>query len=85
MAIGAAREAERRYMEGRSEQQRIVELELQQAQYEASLAERRPGGRHPATVGTTFDFLGFTHVWGHSRNGKNVVRQITAKDRYERR
>ena len=41
MAIEAALEAERRYMEGRGEQQRIVELELQQAQYEASLAERR--------------------------------------------
>ena len=45
---------------------------------------KRPNGRHPATVGTTFDFLGFTHVWGKSRNGKNVVRQITAKDRYAR-
>ena len=41
MAIEAAMEAERRSMEGRREQQRIVELELQQAQYEASLAERR--------------------------------------------
>lgn len=41
LAIEAAVEAERRYMEGRAEQQRIVELELQQAQYEASLAERR--------------------------------------------
>ena len=41
MAIEAAGEAERRYMEARSEQQRIVELELQQARYEASLAERR--------------------------------------------
>src|SRR5918995_770561 len=41
MAIEAAVEAERRYMEGRGEQQRIVELELQQARYEASLAERR--------------------------------------------
>jgi excisionase family DNA binding protein len=41
MAIEAAVEAERRAMEGRGEQQRIVELELQQAQYEASLAERR--------------------------------------------
>src|ERR1700752_649166 len=41
MAIEAAMEAERRYMEGRGEQQRIVELELQQARYEASLAERR--------------------------------------------
>jgi len=45
---------------------------------------RRPHGRHPATVGTTFDFLGFTHVWGQSRRGKNVVRQTTAKDRYAR-
>src|SRR2546426_332493 len=24
------------------------------------------------------------HVWGASRNGKNVVRQVTAKDRYAR-
>src|SRR4030081_2520911 len=41
MAIEAAGEAERREMEDRGEQQRIVELELQQARYEASLAERR--------------------------------------------
>src|SRR3954447_4804559 len=41
MAIEAAVEAERRYMETRGEQQRIIALELQQAQYEASLAERR--------------------------------------------
>jgi len=45
---------------------------------------RRPLGRHPATAGTTFDFLGFTHVWGRSRQGKNVVYQTTAKDRYAR-
>jgi RNA-directed DNA polymerase len=46
---------------------------------------KRPGGiRHPATDGTAFNFLGFTHVWGMSRNGKNVVRQVTAKDRYAR-
>lgn len=41
MAIEAAREAERLHVESRDEQQRIVELELQQARYEASLAERR--------------------------------------------
>jgi hypothetical protein len=41
MAIEAAIEAERRYMETHGEQHRIVELELQQAQYEAALAERR--------------------------------------------
>jgi RNA-directed DNA polymerase len=44
----------------------------------------RPDGRHPATQGTTFDFLGFTHVWGKSRKGKNVVYQRTAKARYAR-
>lgn len=41
MAIAAALEAERMHMESRAEQQRIIELELQQARYEASLAERR--------------------------------------------
>jgi excisionase family DNA binding protein len=40
MAIEAAVEAERRRMEAQDEQQRIGELELQQARYEASLAER---------------------------------------------
>jgi DNA invertase Pin-like site-specific DNA recombinase len=41
MAIEAALLAERRHMESQVEQQRILELELQQARYEASLAERR--------------------------------------------
>jgi excisionase family DNA binding protein len=41
MAIEAALEAERMHMENQSELRRIVELELQQAHYEASLAERR--------------------------------------------
>jgi group II intron reverse transcriptase/maturase len=46
---------------------------------------RRPGGVcHPATSGSTFDFLGFTHVWGRSLKGKNVVRQVTAKGRFAR-
>jgi RNA-directed DNA polymerase len=46
---------------------------------------RRPGGLcHPATSGSTFDFLGFTHVWGRSLKGKNVVRQVTAKGRFAR-
>jgi len=44
-----------------------------------------PGGeRHPGTAGTTFDFLGFTHVWAKSRKGKNVVQQVTAKRRFAR-
>ena len=41
MAIDAALQAERRHMELEGERRRIVQLELQQAQYEASLAERR--------------------------------------------
>ena len=45
---------------------------------------RRPYGRHWMASATTFDFLGFTHVWGRSRQGKDVVRQITAKGRFAR-
>src|ERR1700741_1503033 len=41
MAIEAALEAERMHMHALNEQQRILELELQQARYEAVLAERR--------------------------------------------
>ena len=41
MAIEAALSAERMHMETQREQQSILELELQQARYEASLAERR--------------------------------------------
>ena len=33
---------------------------------------------------TTFNFLGFTHVWGRSMQGKYIVRQITAKGRFAR-
>ena len=41
MAIEAALQAERRHMEVQADQRRIGELELQQARYEAKLAERR--------------------------------------------
>jgi RNA-directed DNA polymerase len=45
----------------------------------------RPDGQdHPDSDGTTFTFLGFCHVWGKSRKGKNVVRQVTARKRYAR-
>jgi RNA-directed DNA polymerase len=40
--------------------------------------------RHPATGGTNFDFLGLTHVWGRSKKGKPMVKQVTAKRRYAR-
>ena len=35
-------------------------------------------------LATTFQFLGFLHVWGKSRKGNAVVRQQTAKDRFAR-
>ena len=44
----------------------------------------RPKGRDGTAMATTFDFLGFTHVWGRSRRGRNLVRQITAKSRFAR-
>lgn len=34
------------------------------------------------TLVTSFNFLGFTHVWGKSRWGKSVVLRVTAKDRF---
>lgn len=37
-------------------------------------------GKQPAT----FDFLGFTHYWGKSRQGKWIVKRRTAKDRLRR-
>jgi group II intron reverse transcriptase/maturase len=46
--------------------------------------KRLQGARHPETDGTSFDFLGLTHVWGRSRNGKDMVRQVTAKGRFAR-
>jgi hypothetical protein len=45
---------------------------------------RSNGTDHPETDGTSFTFLGFTHVWGRSRAGNKVVRQVTAKNRYAR-
>jgi RNA-directed DNA polymerase len=36
------------------------------------------------TLPTTFNFLGFTHVWAKTRKGSAVVRQLTAKDRLAR-
>ena len=41
LAVKASLEAERMQVQGLSEQRRVVELDLQQARYEASLAERR--------------------------------------------
>lgn len=42
---------------------------------------RGAGGHEPPA---SFDFLGFTHIWGRSRRGYWVVRQITSKQRFAR-
>src|SRR6202048_4709557 len=47
MAIDAAFEAERMYREQQEDQQRILDLEMQQARYEASLAGGRYAARDP--------------------------------------
>jgi RNA-directed DNA polymerase len=43
---------------------------------------QRRGGTPPDCKDPPFDFLGFTHGWGKSRKGKNVVRLMTAKSRF---
>jgi group II intron reverse transcriptase/maturase len=45
---------------------------------------QRHGGTPLDCKAQPFDFLGFTHSWGRSRKGKNVVRQTTAKSRFAR-
>ena len=57
-----------------------LELHPTKTRYVDFRPPRRPG--HEADA--TFDFLGFTHVWGRSRKGRTVVRQVTAKSRYAR-
>jgi RNA-directed DNA polymerase len=54
------------------------------------LVEFRRPDRYPPSSGGgsqgpgTFDLLGFTHCWSKSRNGKWVVKQRTASDRFSR-
>ncbi len=61
MAIEAAALAEQRHTESQDEQRRVIELELQQARYDASLAERRFAACNPnnwltaATLEKTWD------------------------------
>jgi len=45
---------------------------------------RADGKTHPETDGTAFTFLGFTLIWGKLRAGENVVRLVTAKNRFAR-
>ena len=38
----------------------------------------------PAPQNSSFRFLGFTHFWGRSRRGKQIVKRKTAPDRFTR-
>jgi hypothetical protein len=46
--------------------------------------QRRDRDGGPQERPGTFDFLGFTHFWGKSRKGHNVVKQQTAAKRLRR-
>jgi RNA-directed DNA polymerase len=49
------------------------------------LSFNSPGlGKKRAQRERSFDFLGFSHYWARSRNGKWVVKQRTSKDRFTR-
>lgn len=48
------------------------------------IPRRRPPTDADKGLPTSFNFLGFTHVWGRSRWGMSAVRQYTAKDRLAR-
>jgi RNA-directed DNA polymerase len=43
-----------------------------------------PHDGEASTMATTFDFLGFTHVWGRTRKGRLIVQRRTAKARLAR-
>jgi RNA-directed DNA polymerase len=45
---------------------------------------RGPSDNSESPLPTSFNFLGFSHVWGTSRKGYTVVQQFTAKDRLAR-
>ena len=42
------------------------------------------GNRNGKSKPRSFDFLGFTHFWARSRNGRYIVKQRTAKTRFRR-
>lgn len=48
------------------------------------LEYRRPNLWDAQKPKVSFDFLGFTHVWGRSRTGGWILRQLTARARYTR-
>ena len=48
------------------------------------LVEFKPAAKCQKGEAGTFDFLGFTHYWGKSRGGCDMIQRKTAKDRVAR-
>jgi hypothetical protein len=46
--------------------------------------QKPPHDKDGEGLATSFNFLGFLHVWSKSRKGKATVQQQTAKDRFTR-
>ena len=85
MAFAEVRDAERVWaVLGKRFEKYGLMLHADKSRFVDFRPQRPEGGDHPGTGGTTFDFLGFTHVWGKSRRGYDVVRQVTAKSRFTR-
>jgi group II intron reverse transcriptase/maturase len=64
--------------------QRMARFGLQVHDGKSRLVDFRPRCVEPSELPTSFQFLGFTHVWTTSRHGRRVVVQRTAKDRLAR-
>jgi RNA-directed DNA polymerase len=89
VAIFAAKEDAERVL--RVLEKRMGKYGLQLHPDKTHLVDFRPKTKNkppPASaetaLATTFQFLGFLHVWGKSRKGNAVVWQHTAKERFAR-
>lgn len=46
--------------------------------------DQEPPAQGPKRETRSFGFLGFTHIWGHSRKGKPIIKRRTASNRLTR-
>jgi len=64
----------------RPEKTRLVEFKAQPSRSRKSEKDDDNNQRPPRK----FDFLGFTHIWGHTLKGKPIVKRSTASNRLTR-
>ena len=62
------------------EKTRLVEFKAQAARNRKPEKDDNDNQRRPRK----FDFLGFTHIWSHTRKGKPIVKRSTASNRLSR-